>query len=96
MEQPPYLLAVVGVLLLVCLLRQIPNRKRRGPTLTGYATVLSRRVEYERGYEYYVLFSLGGMEQECQVSEYRYAQLAEGTQGQLTYQNDTLVDFVPD
>ena len=55
MEQLPYLLAVVGVLLLVCLLRQIPYRKRRGPTLTGYATVLSRRVEYERGYEYYVL-----------------------------------------
>ena len=96
MEQLPYLLAVVGVLLLVCLLRQIPYRKRRGPTLTGYATMLSRRIEYERGYEYYVLFSLGGMEQECRVSEYRYAQLTEGTQGQLTYPGDTLVDFVPD
>ena len=96
MEQLPYSFAVVGVLLLVCLLRQIPYWKRRGPTLTGYATVLSRRVEYERGYEYYVLISLGGMEQECRVSEYRYAQLTEGTQGQLTYQGDTLVDFVPD
>ena len=41
-------------------------------------------------------FSLGGMEQECRVSEYRYSQLAEGTQGQLTYQGDALVDFVPD
>ncbi len=80
------------------LLRQwLINRK---PTLTGEATVISRRAELARqptrgqGYNYLVTFRLAdGEEIELYTAESEYKQLKEGLTGQLTWHTQNFCDF---
>ncbi len=80
------------------LLRQwLINRK---PTLTGVATVVSRRTELARrptrsqGYNYLVTFRLrDGDEIELYTAQEEYKQLKEGLTGQLTWHHQNFCDF---
>lgn len=91
----PVLLAA-GLLLLLLLARFFlllrPWQYFR-PKITGSATVLSRRVEYRHGWNYYITFSLGGMELELQASERAWHTLPEGTQTQLVWRDAQLLEY---
>lgn len=75
----------------------------RGHTLTGPATVSSRRVEHGRfsggkysgqNWNYLVTFRLAdGEELELYTGESEYRQLKEGLTGQLCWHRDTFVSF---
>ena len=88
------------------------DKDDRGPTLTGPATVKSRRVEqgsyqgkaptrYQgntRGnWNYFVTFTLSdGEEIELYAGEGEYKALKEGTSGQLTWQGKKFREFETD
>lgn len=79
----------------------ISNRSRE---ITGPATIVSRRMEpgkwgaaYSDNWNRMITFRLtGGEEVELFVSKTEYDELTDGTQGQLTWDKDTLVHFEPD
>lgn len=71
--------------------------------LTGHAAVVSRRVEQKdphrsrfSRWKYLVTFDLGAQSLELQVSEADYGWLTEGLTGQLEWQYEYLVSFIPD
>lgn len=75
----------------------------RGRTLTGPATVASRRVEHARfsgskysgqNWNYLVTFRLAdGEEIELYTGQSEYRQLKEGLAGQLSWHRDNFVSF---
>lgn len=80
------------------------RRKGSKQVLTGHATVLSRRVEYARigrsvhgnNWNHRVVFQVGNQELDLFVSQEQYRLLTEGLTGQLSWEYENLVDFVPD
>ncbi len=70
------------------------------PTLTGEATVVSRRLEvskrptHRQGYNYLITFRLSdGEEIELDASPEEYKQLTEGRAGTLTWQSSHFRGF---
>lgn len=99
-----YLLAF-GVMGLIALCRWLAFRpKGSRQELTGHATVLSRRTEYAKAarerysnnWNYRVTFQVGNQVLDLYVTQSQFPQLTEGLTGQLTWQREYLVDFVPD
>lgn len=97
----PYLL--FGIVLVVCLaLLTVPYLG--GMTLTGRATVVSKKLEHGRfggkhssSWNYLVTFRLSdGEKLELYVFENQYAQLKEGSAGTLRWEKDTMQDFIPE
>ena len=76
----------------------------QGHTLTGTATVVSRRLEVGKlgskwadNYNRLITFRLGdGSELELYVTKEAYAVLPDGETGQLVWQGDQLVSFDSD
>lgn len=90
---------LIGALLLFFLLYY--HFSTNGPKLTGWATVVSRRMELSRAgsrwsdnYNRLITFRLSdGSELELYVSKEAYELLADGETGQLTWQGDQLTCF---
>lgn len=92
---------IISLLFLVFLL--YTTLSGRGKTLTGPATVSSRRVEHARfsggkysgqNWNYLVTFRLSDGEQlELYTGESEYHQLKEGLSGQLSWHRDNFVSF---
>lgn len=82
-------------------LRKAKKLNETGPEQTGSATVLSRRVDTcyslektDSSWAYLVIFQLeDGQEMELKASEADYSRLKEGTQIQLTWQDDQVLSF---
>ncbi len=101
-------LIIAGILILGFAVLGIFNWwQNRGPSLTGTATVLSRRVEHGRAssgkynnrgsWNYYITFRLSdGEEIELNAMEYWFSTLKEGMTGQLTWCREQLYDFEED
>lgn len=92
-----------GIVLVVCLaLLTVPYLG--GKTLTGRATIVSKKLEhgrfggkYSSSWNYLVTFRLSdGEELELYVFENQYAQLKEGSTGILRWEKDTMQDFIPE
>lgn len=72
--------------------------------LTGHAVILSRRAEYSNApsgqysnnHNYRVVFQVGNQVLGLYVTQSKYPQLKEGLTGQLTWQYENLVSFIPD
>lgn len=90
---------LIGALLLFFLLYY--HFSTNGPTLTGRATVVSRRLQLSKlgskwadNYNRLITFRLSdGSELELYVSKEAYEVLADGETGQLTWQGDQLTCF---
>lgn len=98
-------LLVVGGMGLIFLLRVLPHRtKGSRKELTGHATVLSRRVDQgspvagggHTRWNYKVVFQVGNQELDLYVTQSQFPRLKEGITGQLTWQKENLIDFIPD
>lgn len=97
----------LGILLVaVCVFAAKPPRllRSKAPMQTAAAEVLSRRGDAPTAtlpshwggrMNYKVTFSVDGNTMELNVTSNQYARLVEGCRGQLTWQNDTMVDFIP-
>lgn len=99
----------ICLILLVCILGFVflSWQNGGGKTVTGPATVVSRRVEAAKaagsgwgnnsGWNYLVTFRLaGGEEIELYVFKEQYQELTEGLSGQLTWHKETLSGFATD
>lgn len=83
-------------------LRNAKKLNEKGPEQSASATVLSRKVDTcysleksDSSWAYLVTFRLeNGEELELKASETDYSRLKEGTQIQLTWQDDQVVSFV--
>lgn len=105
METLGSILLVLGGGALVVFLHRLPYRKKGSKKeLTGHAVVVSRTVRQGTAsipgafsrWEYLVTFDLGSTRLELYVSEAQYRALREGTAGQLTWQYQDLLSFIPD
>lgn len=90
------------VLVIVCFIAMLVYHfASQGHTLTGTATVVSRRLEVSKlgskwadNYNRLITFRLNdGSEMELYVSKEAYAVLKDGETGQLTWQGDQLTCF---
>lgn len=105
MEEYAGILLFIGLIVLAILIQQLLLRPK-GPrkALTGHAVILSRRAEYSKApagrysnnYNYRVVFQVGNQVLDLYVTQSEYPQLKEGLTGQLTWQYENLVDFIPD
>lgn len=83
-------------------LRNAKKLNEKGPEQSASATVLSRKVDTcysleksDSSWAYLVTFRLeNGEELKLKASETDYSRLKEGTQIQLTWQDDQVVSFV--
>ena len=96
---------VLGGIGLICLLRVLPHRTGGSrKELTGHAVILSRRVDQgspvagggHTRWNYKVVFQVGNQELDLYVTQSQYRLLTEGTTGQLTWQRENLIEFIPD
>lgn len=93
---------LIGALFLFFLLYY--HFSTNGPTLTGRATVISRRMEvgkygsrWSDNYNRLITFRLSdGSELELYVTQEAYAVLTDGETGQLSWQGDQLTCFDSD
>ena len=98
-------LILIGGLLLAPFILYLANRPKGSKReLTGHATVISRRTEYTKiatgrynnNWNYRVVFQAGNQMLDLYVTQSEFPQLKEGTTGQLTWQYENLISFVPD
>ena len=98
------LLILIAICTLVAAIRIFPHRmKGSRHELTGHAQILSRRVDQGNPtaggltrWNYKVVFQVGNQELDLYVTQSQYAALKEGLTGQLTWQKENLIDFIPD
>lgn len=99
------LLILIAICTLVAAIRILPHRlKGSRQELTGHAQVLSRRVDQgspvagggHTRWNYKVVFQVGNQELDLYVTQSQFPQLKEGLTGQLVWQKENLIEFIPD
>lgn len=101
--QLAFMAGILAFLILSYLIRWLvfrPKGSRR--ELTSHAEVVSRYVDQGKGgggftrWNYKVVFDLGSTQLDQYVTKTDYARLKEGLTGQLTWQYENLLSFLPD
>lgn len=105
MEQYGIYILIIGIMAAITFIRWLAFRpKGSRKELTGHAVVISRRVKQCSGtaggglsrWDYMVTFDVGNTRLELYVTQTDFARLKEGMEGQLTWQYENLLDFIPD
>ena len=96
----------IGLIALCFIALRLPKlRSRAGITTADDALVLSRRGQVNDGsytnfrngrVQYLVTFRIGGENKELAASASQYTRLVEGSRGRITWQDNALVDFIPE
>ena len=96
----------IGLVVLCLIALWLPKlRSRAGMTTAENATVISRRGQVsDSSYsnfrsgrvQYLVTFRIGEEDKELAASAGQYTRLMEGTRGRITWQDRTLVEFIPE
>lgn len=105
MEEYGIHLLIIGIMIVISFFRWLAFRpKGSRKELTGHAVVISRRVKQSSGgaggglsrWDYMVSFDLGSKRLELYVTQTDFARLTEGMEGQLVWQYENLISFIPD